>query len=217
MDPAPSTSQEATTSTSTESTSTERSLKHMISYDVAAFGVPCEFSGLNLPTKHEILNYYFFLVKRAKIENKMHSYKTFTPHVTDKLIEIWSKASIQTINKKSIIVKLNTLLDKYRIVDKNRAKAKGNEKFTEFIQSTEELLYIGKCKCDLKVALCSCELIPEQVKDFMLDQYNERQLTIPEYVTEIDEQTPISSTSFRRESRRCYDGDIREPQEITKT
>lgn len=186
MDPVPSTSQEATTSRSTE-----RSLKHMPSHDVTAFGLSCDLSSLNLPNKEDILRYYFFLAERAKIESKMYSYKTFTPHVTDKLIEIWSTLNVEIIHKKSIGRKLNALLDKYQTVDRHKTAGSA---FTSFVESTKELFYIGKCKCDLKAALCSCELIPEPWKQFMLDQHNDRKSTIPENVAEIEEQVPTSTT-----------------------
>lgn len=97
MDPnaLPSTSQTATTSTSTES-----HLKHLPSHDVAVFGASCDLSGLNLPTNQDILRCFFFLAERAKLQNKMFSYKTFVPHVTDKLIEIWSQLNIEIVKKK---------------------------------------------------------------------------------------------------------------------
>lgn len=184
MDPVPSTSQGATTSA-------ESSLKHMHAHDVAAFGLSCDLSGLNLPTKQDILRYFFFLAERAKIESKMYSYKTFTPYVTDKLIEIWSTLNIEILLTNNIGKKLNAFLDKYQTALKNKAKG---STFVEFVQSTKELFYIGKCKCDLKVALCSCGLIPEHLKEFMLDQHNDRKLTIPEHVPVIEEQVSTITT-----------------------
>lgn len=121
------------------------------------------------------------------MQSKMFSYNTFTPHVTDKLIEIWSKLNIEITCKRNIVRKLNTLLDKYYTEDKCRTKG---STLTAFLQSIKELFYIGKCKCDLKAALCSCGLIPEQLKEFMMDQHNDRRSTIPEYETEIEEQVP---------------------------
>lgn len=41
------------------STDTESNLQHMPAQDVAAFGVACDLSGLNLPTKRDIIKYYF--------------------------------------------------------------------------------------------------------------------------------------------------------------
>lgn len=149
----------------------------MFKHDVAVFGVPCDLSGLNLPTKLDILRYYFFLCERAKAQSKMFSYKTFTPHVMDKLIEIWSQLNVPIITQQSIVRKLNKLLDKYQSEIKHR-----REGFTAYVQSAKELFYIGKCQCDLKAALCSCELIPAHLKEFMLDQNNDRKTTIPEYV-----------------------------------
>ncbi|XP_017476032.1 PREDICTED: uncharacterized protein LOC108366213 isoform X2 [Rhagoletis zephyria] len=187
MDPLPSASQAATTSTSAESDS---NLKHMPSHDVVNFGMPCELSGLNLPTKQDILRYYCYFAERAKSQNIMFSYKTFTPNVTDKLVEIWNKVDTGIVFKPNIFRKLNALLDKYRFESKHKATS---SKFVAFVQSTKEIFYIGKCKCDLKAALCSCGLIPENLKEFMKDQHNERKFTIPEYAAEIFQQIPVST------------------------
>lgn len=186
MDPnaLPSTSQTATTSTSTES-----HLKHLPSHDVAVFGASCDLRGLNLPTKQDILRCFFFLAERAKLQNKMFSYKTFVPHVTDKLIEIWSQLNVEIVRKKSVARKLGTLIDKYHIETKHPKIAT----FRTFVQSTKELFYIGKCQCDLKAALCSCGLIPDHLKEFMRDQNNVRRLTIPEFVPEVEEPATTST------------------------
>lgn len=151
-------------------------LKHMPGNDITTFGKPCEFSGLNLPTKQDVLRYYFFLAERAKKENKMFSYKTFTPIVADKLIEIWSKIDCKIINRKSIQKKLISFLDRYRKENKSKAQ----ESFKKFVKTTKEIFYIGKCQCDLVNFLCTCGLITEYFKVFMMDQFNERQYTIAE-------------------------------------
>lgn len=191
MNPEPSTSQGATTSTSTES-----SLKQMPDHDVADFGLSCELSDLNLPTISDILRYFFFLTELAKNQSQKYSYRTFSLHVTDKVIEIWSKLDVELFKKASIFNKLNALIEKYQAVDKHKER----DEYKAFVQSTKELFYIGKCKCDLKTAKCTCGLIPDHLKDFMLDQHNERKSTIPEYVEEIEEQAPRSTLIPTEES-----------------
>lgn len=181
MDLEPSTSQGATTSTSTES-----SLKQKPDHDVADFGLSCELSDLNLPTISDILRYYFFLAEIAKNQSQKYSYKTFTPHVTDKVVEIWSKLDVEHLKKNTIFCKLNALIEKYQATDKHKER----DEYTAFVKSTEELFYIGKCKCDLKAALCSCELIPENLREFMRDQHTDRKFTIPEVQVEIEEEEP---------------------------
>lgn len=69
----------------------------------------------------------------------------------------------------------------------NKCRTKSS-KFTVFLHSLKELFYIGRCKCELKAVLCSCGLIPERLKDFMMDQHNDRRATLPEYEAEIEEQ-----------------------------
>ena len=187
MDPnaLPSTSQTTTTSTRTES-----HLKHLPSHDVAVFGASCDLSGLNLPTKQDILRCFFFLTERAKLQKKMFSYKTFVPHATDKLIEIWGQLNVEILTKKSLVRKLGTLIEKYQIETKHPKIAT----FRTFVQSTKELFYIGKCQCDLKAALCSCGLIPDHLKELMRDQSNVRRLTIPEFEEPAPTSTIISTS-----------------------
>lgn len=124
------------------STSSEpqSNLFHMPTQDVVAFGVSNDLSDIYLPSKHDILKYYFFLSYQTKNENKMFSYKNFSSSVADKLVGIWSKLNIDIINRKSIILKLNKLLDKYHKEIKNRFRS---DTFQPFLSSLKELFYIG--------------------------------------------------------------------------
>lgn len=157
------------------STSSENSLSHMPEQDILAFGLSSEINDLNLPTSRDILKYYFFLSDRAKIEKKMFSHKTFTPHVSDKLIEVWNKLNIQLVDRRTITKKLTVLLNRYHTCTKHRQRLDYNR---AFLSSINELFYIGKCKCNLKTAECSCGLIPEHLKEFVIDQHNDIKLTI---------------------------------------
>lgn len=169
-------------STKTQSTLTSASqehLKHMSSHDVEVFGVSNDLSDINLPNNNrEILQYYFYLSDRAKSENKMFSYKTFTPHVVDKLSALWGLLNIEIMQRKNIFTKLNNFIDKYQKVNKH--KNIDINKFETFKDSLQKLFYIGKCKCQLQTTQCSCGLIPENLNEFILDQHNERKRTIPE-------------------------------------
>ena len=163
--------------TPAESASSARSLKFMRTHNILAFGSEAELDCISLPTAHDILKHYFFLAARCKETCKMFSYQTFTPHVCDKLIQIWDKLHIEVIGKRNIIAKLGRLLNNYRRACKNQTQLDG--KFQEFVDSTKEIFYIGKCKCQLKTARCNCGKIPDRLHQFMSDQHNERKLTIP--------------------------------------
>lgn len=169
---------------STSFTLSLRSEKSMglVHYDVVSFGLASELSELNLPTYGDILRYYFFLGERSKAESKMFSYKTLTPNIVDKLIYIWSKLNIAVIERNNVTKKLNAFLDKYYKEDKNRSKH--NNAFAEFINSIKKIFFIGKCKCNLITTECSCGLIPPHLSEFMMDQHNDRKLTIPEFMEE---------------------------------
>lgn len=175
---------------SASSSNLERS---MYSQNVLTFGLEAELDDITLPTTTDILKHYFFLAARCKNVNKMFSYNTFTPHVCDKLIQIWNKLNIEVIEKKNIIKKLGRILKNYREACKRQ---KNDAKFREYVDSTTKIFYIGKCKCQLKTARCNCGKIPDQLHEFMLDQHNERRLTIPEFLpveTEISTVLPIPS------------------------
>lgn len=181
MDTSSNTSQDETTSTSTEA-------QIETLYDVAAFGMAADLSGLNLQLYLDILKYYFYLGERGRGHGRVTPpYKTFTPHVADRLISIWSELGLPIILKRSIAHKLNSFIDKYQREVKHKTVL---TTYPAFVQSTKELFYIGKCKCDLKAALCSCELIPENLREFMRDQHTDRKFTIPEVQVEIEEEEP---------------------------
>lgn len=64
------------------------------------------------------------------------------------------------------------------------------DKFEAFVDSLKKIFFIGKCRCELQTKECSCGSIPVHLKAFILDQYNDRKLTIPEYTPSISEQVP---------------------------
>lgn len=186
MDTSPSISQDETTSTSNET-------QIVPIHDVAAFGLSADLSDLKLPCIIDVLKYYFYLAERVRAKSKSFSYKTLTTHVTDKLIEIWSKLGLPIMQKRSVHTKLNKLLEKYRSETKQKTTS---STYPVFVQSTKELCNIAICKCNLKTAVCSCESIPKNLKEFMLDQNNDRTLTISDVQVEIEEQAPFSMTTI---------------------
>lgn len=97
---------------------------------------------------------------------------------------------------------MNKFLDQYQIEDKHKTTSLT---YPAFVTSTEELFNIATCKCDLKTAQCSCGLIPDHLKGFMLDQHNERRMTIPEVQLEVEEQVPFSMSSIPSAADRTSD------------
>ena len=108
-------------------------------------GMPSEFSELNLPSYRDVLKFYFFLSDREREKSKkQHSYTKFSSIIANKIIEIWEKINIALINKKSVLKKLNTFLNKYHKEVKNISR--GNT-FSEFETSLNDVFNIGKCSC----------------------------------------------------------------------
>ena len=111
-----------------------QALQHMPSHNVQLFGSTSELDGIFLPTSFDILKYYFFLGDHWKKGNKMFSYKTFTPKVVDKLLEIWGKLKIDLVKRLTVTKKLNTLTDKYKQLNKS---VQYSNKFEVFVDGTK--------------------------------------------------------------------------------
>lgn len=186
MDSPSSASQAATSST------IENPMSHVPAHDVTLFGVSADLTDLNLPTYLDVLKYYFYLSERAKARNEKFSYKLFTNHVADKLIEIWKKLAMEIITKMGVKIKLNRLLDKYQNENKRNNR---QTTLPAFVESQKKVFYIGKCRCDLKTAECTCGSVPGRLKEFIHDQFNDRRLTISAFVMEIDDQVAMSLPS----------------------
>lgn len=150
----------------------------------SAFGFPSEFSELNLPNNRDVLKYYFYLSERENNKKITLSYERFSPQVAKKVIEIWTKINVEIINEKSVVKKLNGLLNKYHRAIKNKSRP---HIFSEFLKTLNNLLYIGRCQC-VKTTPCYCGLIPDHLKEFLIDQHTARKHTIPECVLSIVDQ-----------------------------
>lgn len=167
-----------------ESVNRESSLRHMPHQNYSVFGLPTDFSELNLPNNRDVLRYYFFLSDCYKVNSKMFSYGCFTSQVADRLINIWKKLDIAIVDKRSVVKKLNTFLNMYH---KKIKRISTSEIYKSFLNTMNNIFYIGKCRCNLKTNLCACGMIPQNLKEFMLDQHTSRKYTIPEIVAEISE------------------------------
>lgn len=162
---------------------------HRSHHNIEIFGRAEDLNLDLLPTNGDILRYYFFEFERCY--NAQLSYKNFTSHVTDKVIEIWRKLPMELLQRKSIFNKLNALVDSYRKVTKRTKLA---TKFEEFVNSLKNLFNIAKCKCNLIILFnCTCGNTPLILKSFMVDQQTDRQKTISEFIETLPQPTiPIT-------------------------
>lgn len=148
-------------------------------------GLPSELSELNLPNNSDVLKYYLFLSELEKKKNKkQHSYGIFTQKVSNKLIEIWNKLNIELIHPKSVVKKLNNLINTYKKELKCKSKANTT---SEFLHTLNDVFYLGKCQC-VKTMACCCGLIPPHLQEFMVDQHSTRKHTIPECCLNTEDQ-----------------------------
>lgn len=161
--------------------------------NISDFGLPSELSELNLPSNGDVLKYFFFLSDREKMQNINHSYESLSPEVAKKIIAIWRKINVSMINEKSVVKKLNMLINKYH--NKIKSKSRPNT-YLKFLETLNSIFYIGKCQCT-KTTPCCCGLIPHHLQEFMIDQHTTRKNTIPECVINIvDQQSTLPPDSL---------------------
>lgn len=147
-----------------------------------AFGFPCRFSGLTLPTVGDVLRYFFYLYNSTFTEKKESvSLNTFTLSIANELDQLWKRTSIPIIQHYSIVNKLNKLINRYRDVKKHKQRTE----YQEFIKTKDYLFDIAKCRCDIRMLKCTCSLldqIPRCEKEFILDQRGARRLRLQELI-----------------------------------
>jgi hypothetical protein len=98
------------------------------------------FSGIMLPTTGEVLRVYFHHHNKEKL-----SQKDSVKCVVQKVLTIWEKARVPTSETRNIVRKMETLVEKYRNIcrNKNRGGAAQVTKESEFIELTNHLFDIA--------------------------------------------------------------------------
>lgn len=166
-----------------------------IQHNTELFGEAQDLNADLIPTYGDILRYFFFLYTQCKdphIKPTM-SLKNLTPHVADKVLEIWHKLPIEIILRRSVVNKLNRFMDSYAEIRKS-TKVKDNRE--EFVNSLKNVFSIAKCNCNLKTSVCKCGNTPLIIKAFMVDQYTDRQQTITTFLETLPQPTTVTSTEF---------------------
>jgi hypothetical protein len=98
------------------------------------------FSGIMLPTTGEVLRVYFHHHNKEKL-----SQKDSVKCVVQKVLTIWEKARVPTSETRNIVRKMETCVEKYRNIcrNKNRGGAAQVTKESEFIELTNHLFDIA--------------------------------------------------------------------------
>ena len=135
-----------------------------------------------LPTYEDLLKFYEWTRHRLKFERetkKEPTYKEIEGVVVAKLIEIWAKSSIPTVEPKRMKVMLQTYHLKCKNLLKSHPKIPKN-KLKEFRLESKVLFDISACKCR-DFLTCTCpktKKIPVREQSFVTDQRTTRQMMI---------------------------------------
>ncbi|XP_031630074.1 uncharacterized protein LOC116345125 isoform X1 [Contarinia nasturtii] len=171
----------------------ERKITSILQHDKKLFGEAKELNVERLPTYGDILLHYFFLRENYFKDNPHISFKSITPHVADKIVEIWNNLPTPIIQRKSIRTKLDRFMNKYREASKH--KSESPHRLVDFRGLLGNLFWVSKCNCDLLTTDCTCKNTPIFVKTFIVDQMTDRNVTITEFLETVPQPTLLTVTT----------------------
>ncbi|KAJ8728603.1 hypothetical protein PYW07_006299 [Mythimna separata] len=146
------------------------------------FGDTCDLKENMLPTYEDVMKFYEWNRRKIKLDKdtkKEPTYKEIEAIVVAKIVEIWGKASIPTIQLKGIKV----MLKAYHLKCKNLLKSYPKipeKKLEEFRRSSRVLFDISSCKCT-NISECTCpreKKVPKREHSFLIDQRSARKMFI---------------------------------------
>ena len=149
------------------------------------FGAPCELKDLQLPTYADIMRHYYWL--RRDMDGSRDTYlqpvDDLVKMVGEKVTEIWMKASIPVVSKRTINGKIKDYYTKCRSVEKSlgHTDLKQQKNREEFVRKGETSLFdIAACKCrDLDNCICEKAVkVPHREIKFLQDQRTVRKMSI---------------------------------------
>lgn len=149
------------------------------------------FSGKVLPTSLEVLGVYFYYKTEANMSQK-DAVKTVVHNIS----EIWSKARIPISEERNIIRKMDSLLEKYRNIcrNKNRKGAAQIARVADFVESLHLLFDVAHHSA-LSV------IKTEEVRHFLMDQRSERKNVMPADINFIENEHKKALKSLQEAER----------------
>lgn len=152
------------------------------SWKCPIFGDVCDLKDNILPSYEDVVKFYEWTRHKLKHERetkKEPTYKEIEAIVVPKLIEIWVRSSIPTVEPKRVKVMLQTYHLKCKNLLKSHPKIPEN-KMKEFRLRSKVLFDIAACKCR-DLLQCTCpknKKIPLREHNFITDQRTARQMVI---------------------------------------
>ena len=110
-----------------------------------------ELGQTQLPTSMDVIRHSYYIIDKLQTENPLFARKfpTFTDYknkVIDDLYQIWNKANVPLINRKSTETKLKKLNEDFR---KRLDKAKKKKETSIEDEVYKKLFDLCRCRCDL--------------------------------------------------------------------
>lgn len=159
----------------------------VIRTSIPIFQTTQEISTRALPTYADVIR-HFLHVQRFGIEgrapNTKLSNREIASVIADKVIAVWTTASIPTVTKERITKLIVSYHDKYKALLKAYKERKGQEPYQKklriFEEQSQKLFDVCSCRCKV-LDKCVCEKsrkVPTKEHEFLLDQRGERKLVI---------------------------------------
>lgn len=149
------------------------------------FGEPLDLNPSILPTKEEVLRYYFHKFNIVREENGGKSgyhpdVSVISQLVAADLLNLWTRASIPAVSLDAVLKQIKTYYTKYRSLMKSWKSRQHTQNFKDQVQrfkvDASNLFDISACKC-LDFARCKCSSkskIPVVERSFIQDQRTDR-------------------------------------------
>lgn len=140
-------------------------------------GICAKFKINKFPTEWEVLTHLLYLCGFNEKSLKVPSDKKI--ETADDIINIWKITSIPTIIQKSVVRRVESLYQDYRVINKNHSRYDFSEKFSKYRNKLESQLFdIAVCKC-IDNCKCSYEFkVPPKEREFLADQRDKRQMVL---------------------------------------
>ena len=149
-------------------------------------GAPSEMPDSQLPTYEDVMKFYNLTKQKLKCElnNKDPSHREIAETVSNKVEQIWDKASIPHVSHRRVQEMLNvyhkTFTNLLKPYQSRKETDSYKEKISQFKDASLKLFDICSCKCSC-ISQCQCEKsrkIPALERDFLEDQRGSRYMII---------------------------------------
>ena len=145
-------------------------------------GIPSEILENKLPSNGDLISQWRLLVDSEKKPGLKPARGELIARVALKAFGVWKRASIPTINLKSIGRKIDVVVDRYRDMMKSIKKESEHfqKKRADFQIYLKQLFDVAACMCAFfESCKCPKELkVPIEERRFLLDQRGDRKMII---------------------------------------